>query len=211
MVKEGEGKTLDPAYVKWLLEAIGKVKYQKQRPNYDRIVHAVKQNHPKLSPDGIGQQLELAVKQGLVLKVFNKGLCSYKDPALVTQLRTRNLKVSKKTDLTKVIARTIRELGEQGGSNLKSVEKYIERSYNLQCEGDDVDLVRQIRVSCKRALESGRLVRNGRQYSVGVGLRPESEAGTNANGTAGHSSYHDRVPFDHASKKKVNILLYFPN
>lgn len=206
MVKEGESKGLDSTHSKWLLEAIGKVKYQKQRPNAERIVHAVKQHHPKISQDVLMQQLELAVKQGIILKVFNKGICSYKDPAFVTQLRTRNLKVSKKVDLTKVIARTLRELGENGGSTLKSVEKYIERSYNVELE-DDADLGRQLRVSCKKAIDNGRLIREGRLYKVGVPLSGDTDSGSSqSNGSFAGSNSGDEeevAPEEHPIIEKV--------
>lgn len=72
-------KLANPTYTQWILEAIKKVKKQKQRPSEERICNAVSMSHG-LDRKTILEQLELSVKDGTILKVTNKGLNSYKDP-----------------------------------------------------------------------------------------------------------------------------------
>ena len=170
MVKERDGEKssgkllANPTYSAWVLEAIRKIKHQKQRPNEERIAHAVQQYH-NVSYTSIIEQLELAVKDGSVLKVHNKGVNSYKDPSGVTSLKSRYLKVGKKTDLTKIVSRSIKELGQEEGSTAKAIEKYIRRSYNIDCENES-DVTHSVRISIKRAVNSRHLIQDGRQYKV---------------------------------------------
>lgn len=72
-------KLANPMYTTWILEAIKKVKKQKQRPSEERICNAVSMSHG-LDRKTVLEQLELSVKDGTILKVSNKGLNSYKDP-----------------------------------------------------------------------------------------------------------------------------------
>ncbi|XP_035766511.1 histone acetyltransferase KAT6A [Neolamprologus brichardi] len=72
-------KLANPLYTQWILEAIKKVKKQKQRPSEERICNAVSMSHG-LDRKTVLEQLELSVKDGTILKVTNKGLNSYKDP-----------------------------------------------------------------------------------------------------------------------------------
>ncbi|KAK2837667.1 hypothetical protein Q5P01_014879 [Channa striata] len=72
-------KLANPMYTQWILEAIKKVKKQKQRPSEERICNAVSMSHG-LDRKTVLEQLELSVKDGTILKVTNKGLNSYKDP-----------------------------------------------------------------------------------------------------------------------------------
>ena len=160
---------LNSTYTRWLLEAVRKIKSQKQRPCLERISVAVKNNHGDISVDTIREQLELAVQAGKILCVCNKGVYSYRDPARVSRVTgtpTRTLTVNRKSDLTKIIIRSIGELNDKaGGSSLKNVEKYIRRSYQLELD-DNVDLTHQLRISAKRAVNSNRLHHEGRIYKV---------------------------------------------
>ena len=87
----------------WLIEAIGKIKNQKQRPSAERICHAVRQTHAKssgpiLRDEIIMTRLNQAVADGKILKVCNKGQTSYKEP----NHHTRQLSLNRGADLTKV-------------------------------------------------------------------------------------------------------------
>lgn len=84
---------------RWILEAIAKIRSQKQRPSVERICHAIRQHH-NYHEDVIGEHLEVAVKSGTILKVFNKGQSSYKDPNGMQSTRTLN--IDNGADLTKV-------------------------------------------------------------------------------------------------------------
>ncbi|GLH01557.1 Uncharacterized protein GBIM_07680, partial [Gryllus bimaculatus] len=143
----------------WILEAIRKIRQQKQRPSVERISHAIRQHHP-FSIDAISEQLEIAVKDGNVLKVFNKGQSSYKDPG---GMQNRQLTVVKGSDLSKVIAKAARELNESEGSTLKSIEKYIRQSHAVNLSGD-VDFRALLRISIKRAVARGLVTQDGRLF-----------------------------------------------
>lgn len=155
----GRDGQANPMFTKWLLDAIKKVKQQKQRPSLERICNAVKQVHKLTAMETIKEQLELAVNEGSILKIHNKGMVSYKDPNRVSQLVSRSLIVNKKTDLSKVIAKSLKELGEKGAS-LKEVEKFIQNSYSIELE-KDVDLSRIIGMSVKKGVHRGEMIYDG--------------------------------------------------
>ncbi|GIY04999.1 histone acetyltransferase KAT6B [Caerostris extrusa] len=52
-----------------------------------------------------------AVSSGSIVKVFTKGLCSYKDPGTLCNLKSRTLRIHPGTDMRKVIVKAIKELG----------------------------------------------------------------------------------------------------
>jgi histone acetyltransferase MYST4 len=126
----------------------------------ERICNAIRQHH-SFSEDVIADNLEQAVKEGSVLKVFNKGQSSYKDPG---GLQSRQLNVSKGTDLSKVIAKATRELGKRDGSTLKSIEKYIRQSHAVNLASGDVDFRSLLRISAKRAVARGLVCQEGRLF-----------------------------------------------
>ncbi|XP_014276946.1 histone acetyltransferase KAT6B isoform X2 [Halyomorpha halys] len=74
----------DSQWLKWVLDAIKKIRTQKQRPSVERVCRAIRQ-HQDQTEAAIKDNLEALVKEGLVLKVFNKGQCSYKDPNSATR------------------------------------------------------------------------------------------------------------------------------
>ncbi|CAH1405834.1 unnamed protein product [Nezara viridula] len=71
-------------WLKWVLDAIKKIRTQKQRPSVERICRAIRQ-HQDQTEATIKDHLESLVRDGQVLKVVNKGQCSYKDPGSVTR------------------------------------------------------------------------------------------------------------------------------
>ncbi|XP_076361521.1 uncharacterized protein LOC143252762 isoform X2 [Tachypleus tridentatus] len=156
-------------WTKWLLEAIHKIKHQKQRPSVDRICSAVRQNH-KVNREFIVKQLEKAVAEGKVLKVFNKGLCSYKDPNGILQVKPTFVRVTKTTDLVKLLQKVIRDLGDTGGVTLCSIEKYIKQTCTVDLSTSNLDFSKQLRFAAKRAVASGQLLQKGRFYKVGRGI-----------------------------------------
>ncbi|XP_060523220.1 histone acetyltransferase KAT6A-like isoform X2 [Cylas formicarius] len=149
----------------WILDAIGKIRTQKQRPSVERICHAIRQHH-NYHEDVVAEHLEAAVKDGSVLKVFNKGQSSYKDPG---GLQNRTLKVQKEVDLTRVVTKAVRELGERDGSSLKSIEKYIRQSHTV-IESGDCDLRSIIRLATKRATTRHLLIPNGKNFKFNYTL-----------------------------------------
>uniref|UniRef100_A0A674F372 Histone acetyltransferase n=1 Tax=Salmo trutta TaxID=8032 RepID=A0A674F372_SALTR len=158
-------KLANPMYTTWILEAIKKVKKQKQRPSEERICNAVSMSHG-LDRKTILEQLELSVKDGTILKVSNKGLNSYKDPENPGRLAYPKPRLGR-LDWNKLIKRSLEGLHEPGGSTLKSVERF------LKCQGDVAAYLsgsgsmgpglfhQQLRVALKRACAHGRVAKNG--------------------------------------------------
>ncbi|XP_063903929.1 histone acetyltransferase KAT6A isoform X2 [Zophobas morio] len=144
---------------RWILDAIRKIRSQKQRPSVERICHAIRQHHD-YHEDVVAEHLEAAVRDCAVLKVFNKGQSSYKDPG---GLQSRTLRVERGTDLSKVVAKAVRELGERDGSTIKSVEKYVRQSHTV-LEGPDVDLKNALRMAAKRAVARNLILQDGKSY-----------------------------------------------
>ena len=85
----------------WLLDAIHKIRYQKQRPNVERIASCVRMHHPQYSNEAVQTHLEMLVTNGVIQKVVNKGLISYRDPESVGRGQ-KTLHVTSDMDLTKV-------------------------------------------------------------------------------------------------------------
>ncbi|CAH7472312.1 Kat6b [Phodopus roborovskii] len=136
-------KLANPLYTEWILEAVQKIKKQKQRPSEERICHAVSTSHG-LDKKTVSEQLELSVQDGSVLKVTNKGLASYKDPDNPGRFSSvkpgtfpKSTKGSKgpcndlrNVDWNRLLKRAIEGLEEPSGSSLKNIEKYL-RSYSM--------------------------------------------------------------------------------
>ena len=94
-----------------LLDAVHKIRYQKQRPNVDRISACVRMHHPQYSNEAVQAHLDSCCDAGVLAKVVNKGLVSYRDPGSAPGRGHRTLHVSSRdTDLSKVFSRAVREL-----------------------------------------------------------------------------------------------------
>ncbi|XP_061174965.1 histone acetyltransferase KAT6B-like isoform X3 [Saccostrea echinata] len=208
MVKDSEKDRLsDPTYAKWLLDAINKVKHQKQRPNFTRICNAVRQFH-QVSQESIAEQLELTVKDGIILKLASKdGIWTYRDPSGTTPCKSRNLKVTCNMDLTKIIVKTIKELADPQGANLKKIKSYIISTYNLDME-EGVELGEQLKVSLKKGLTSGQLQREGHYIKVGEKGLDESTASSSNSGSYDEDSASDlSFCFEQKTKCAKPILI----
>ncbi|XP_045478193.1 histone acetyltransferase KAT6B-like isoform X2 [Harmonia axyridis] len=145
---------------RWILEAIAKIRSQKQRPSVERICLAIRQHH-NYHEDVIGEHLEVAVKTGTILKVFNKGQSSYKDPNGMQS--SRSLNIGNGADLTKVVAKAVRELGEREGSSLKSIERYLRQSHTV-LETPEHDLKSYVRLATKTAVARNLLIQDGKCF-----------------------------------------------
>lgn len=186
-------KLANPMYTQWILEAIKKVKKQKQRPSEERICNAVSMSHG-LDRKTVLEQLELSVKDGTILKVTNKGLNSYKDPENPGRLvppksnkggsgggsgshsggsSSHSHSIKKPgLDWNKLIKRALEGLHEPGGSGLKNIERF------LKCQADVAAYLsgsgsmgpgifhQQLRVALKRAVAHGRVVKQGPLFQL---------------------------------------------
>lgn len=176
-------KLANPLYTEWILEAVQKIKKQKQRPSEERICHAVSTSHG-LDKKTVSEQLELSVQDGSVLKVTNKGLASYKDPDHPGRFSsvkpgtfpkpTKGPKGPPCNDLrnvdwNKLLKRAIEGLEEPSGSSLKSIEKYLRSQSDLTGTTDHPAFQQRLRLGAKRAVNNGRLLKDGPQYRVNTG------------------------------------------
>lgn len=146
---------------RWILEAIHKIRSQKQRPSVERICHAIRQHH-NYHEDVVSERLERAVREGAVLKVYNKGQSSYKDPG---GLQSKTLRLSPDVDVSRAVAKAVRELGERDGSGLASVERYLRQAYQVSVE-PGVDVKAVLRAAAKRAVARGLLIHSAGAYKA---------------------------------------------
>ncbi|XP_074010851.1 histone acetyltransferase KAT6B isoform X2 [Numenius arquata] len=175
-------KLANPLYTEWILEAIQKVKKQKQRPSEERICHAVCASHG-LDKKTVSEQLELSVQDGSILKVTNKGLASYKDPDNPGRFSSakpgtipKSVKGSRgacnelrNVDWNKLLRRAIEGLQEPNGSSLKNIEKYLRSQNDLANIFNNPAFQQRLRLGAKRAVNNGRLLKDGPQYRVNYG------------------------------------------
>ena len=81
------------------------------------------------------QHLEESVRIGQIQRSENKGKVTYKDPESGPRGKSKHgLKLGPSVDITKIFVKAVRELGESGGSNLRTVEKYINSCYDVELE-----------------------------------------------------------------------------
>ncbi|XP_031458858.1 histone acetyltransferase KAT6B isoform X2 [Phasianus colchicus] len=175
-------KLANPLYTEWILEAIQKVKKQKQRPSEERICHAVCASHG-LDKKTVSEQLQLSVQDGSILKVTNKGLASYKDPdnpGRFSSVKPGTIPKSVKgsrgacnelrnVDWNKLLRRAIEGLQEPSGSSLKNIEKYLRSQNDLASIFNNPAFQQRLRLGAKRAVNNGRLLKDGPQYRVNYG------------------------------------------
>ncbi|XP_055836613.1 uncharacterized protein LOC129905215 isoform X2 [Episyrphus balteatus] len=156
----------------WILDAIAKIRSQKQRPSVQRICQAIGSHH-KFHEDIVAEKLEEAVNSGAVIKVYNKGLHSYKAP-----MAKRKITIEKNTNLFKIVAKAVHDLGECEGSTFKSIENYVQKFNNIEL-GTDTDFKLVIKNSIKKAIDAGFLIQDGKLYKKGRSLTtPRKSAAT---------------------------------
>uniref|UniRef100_UPI00398EA1D5 histone acetyltransferase KAT6B-like n=1 Tax=Pristiophorus japonicus TaxID=55135 RepID=UPI00398EA1D5 len=204
-------KLANPLYTEWILEAIQKVKKQKQRPSEERICHAVTSSHG-LDRKTVLEQLELSVKDGTILKVTNKGLSSYKDPekpgrfapikpcslSKSTQgCTSRNCIDISNVDWNKILKRAVEGLAEPNGSSLKNIEKYLRSQSDLATITSSSTFQQRLRLATKRAVNNGRIFKDGPLYRVNYG-----SAGGKGAAKYNHSSSSSLLPVTHLPHEK---------
>lgn len=147
----------------WILDAIRKIRSQKQRPSVQRICQAIGSHH-KFHEDIVAEKLEQAVKVGTVIKVYNKGLHSYKSPS--TMAHKKSIKIDNNSDLSRLVTKAVRVLGECDGSESKNIENFVQNANNLQII-DDSDLKQIIKRALKIAVSKKMLLCDGKLYKLG--------------------------------------------
>lgn len=152
----------------WILEAIRKIRSQKQRPSIQRICQAIGSHH-KFHEDVVAEKLEEAVETGAVIKVYNKGLHSYKSPS--TMGLRKSLSVDKSSDLSRLVTKAVRVLGECDGSAVKSIENFVQRANNL-IMADNSDFKQIVKRALKIAVSKKMLTSDGKLFKLGPNAVP---------------------------------------
>lgn len=147
----------------WILDAIRKIRSQKQRPSIQRICQAIGSHH-KFHEDIVAEKLEQAVDAGAVIKVYNKGLHSYKSPTTLAHKKV--IKIDGHSDLSRLVTKAVRVLGERDGSNCKNIENFVQKANNLQIT-DTSDLKVIIKKALKIATTKNMLLCDGKLYKLG--------------------------------------------
>ena len=161
MVQEGGSSDSAAAaqHTKWVLEAIGKIKYQKQRPNEERIRNILISRYHVTAKD-VAEYLKTAVDSGAILQVLNKGVVTYKDPKRVTKLVSRRIEITPDADLSKIIVRSLREIGDPQGTSVKQLESYIRNSFSMKLK-EGANLSNMMKMHIKRGVNNGVLKMEG--------------------------------------------------
>lgn len=147
----------------WVLDAVNKIRGQKQRPSLERIVNAIRQHH-RYPVGDIETQVERCVESGAVLKVFNKGQNTYMNPGGTAN---RKLIINADTDLTKILVKVVGQLDEEG-SSYKNIDRYVHHAYSIELENKGCDLTSLLKSTLSKAVDKGLLVLDGKLYRLPV-------------------------------------------
>lgn len=147
----------------WILDAIRKIRSQKQRPSIQRICQAIGSHH-KFHEDIVAEKLEQAVEAGAVIKVYNKGLHSYKSPSALAHKKV--IKIDSNSDISRLVTKAVRILGECDGSASKNIENFVLKANNIQIT-DGSDLKTIVKKALKLAVGSKMLLCDGKLYKLG--------------------------------------------
>lgn len=149
-------------YTSWILQAIAKVKGQKQRPSEDRISHVL-QTQYGLKKDEISEQLRLCVKNGKVLRVTFKGQSSYKDPAMSSH--SPRIAVEKGNDYRSIVKEALDNILDDRGATLKGIENYIKDRHSSSIHSDST-LVSLIKTALDKLQTADKVVKEGTHYRM---------------------------------------------
>jgi len=140
MATESQHKELH----RWVLEAIGKVRRQKQRPSIERISAAVQQQHADVTTDEVSSGLDDAVRAGSVICVESKGAISYREssscvPSNAGGKHRHSIDaVGSKPSLdtiSEAVILAVREIGSGCSQDMieQHVKKYCQEANSLLC------------------------------------------------------------------------------
>ncbi|GAV08415.1 hypothetical protein RvY_18107-1 [Ramazzottius varieornatus] len=135
-------------------DAIKRIKNQKQRPGFDRIAQTLKTHHSFSDLHSIKQNLDIAVRDGLLLTVWTKGLQCYKDPDNLRSLR--KFTVTSPAETRRAVKAAVREIGDPIGSKLPTIFNYVRYSFTIKV----ADLEGAIRQAVENLIKKGDLTCN---------------------------------------------------
>lgn len=144
-----------------LLNAIEKVRLQKQRPSVERIHRVLRQVDPDLSVATVATELEKAAKDGHILKIVSNDLCSYKLlPASVVKSTNNTLPVLHVLPSREFLDVIVSVVGGLERCSLEVLEGQLKRKYTLELAGD-LNLRKELRDCCLKLVKLGRLKKDG--------------------------------------------------
>ncbi|XP_069473765.1 histone acetyltransferase KAT6A [Ambystoma mexicanum] len=177
-------KLANPLYTGWLLEAVRKIKKQKQRPSEERICNAVASSHG-LDRKTVLEQLELSVQDGAILKASSNGQNSYKDPEhpgrlCIPKPPRPHSKLDGKYDVdwNKLLTKCLEGLGQSTGSSLKNIERFLKSQKDLGAFFDFNNpsaFHQQLRLGIKRAVGHGCILKDGPLYRLNTKEQDEKQ------------------------------------
>ncbi|EDV25308.1 uncharacterized protein TRIADDRAFT_55230 [Trichoplax adhaerens] len=168
-------RQVDTVVLQLILDAISKIRGQKQRPSDERICNILHtQGYDKHETIEL---LENCVREGHILQVHNKGKVSYRDPSAAPNrfISTSTSSTPSTTttntvvpvippDLQQFIVAALRQLKENDGSTLQEIGRFL---IDRQLVKTDINqLLSQLRFDMKRCLKSGTIVKNGKFYRL---------------------------------------------
>jgi hypothetical protein len=179
MAKDASPKDLE----RWLLEAIGKVRSQKQRPSVERICAMMQQHCRKMTEKEVVSLLELAVESCKVVRVESKGGVSYRDASAHKDSKTAQPHSSeavrkKPDDLDPLVMSAIS--ASVTGCTIEKIEKHIQRNIHTSYESDSDSLHRRVEMACNKLVNDQQLVIQDGLYSFRQSRQCKSPLRTSA-------------------------------
>lgn len=168
-------RQVDNTVLQLILDAISKIRGQKQRPSDERICNILHtQGYDKHETIEL---LESCVRDGHILQVHNKGKVSYRDPSAAPNrfmctststssatTTTATVSVSPPPDLQQLIVAALRQLKQNDGSTLQDIGRFLSEKQLVKT--DNSNLSSQLRLAMKRCLSSGTILKNGKLYRL---------------------------------------------
>ena len=158
---------------KELLDAIGKVRRQKQRPSVERIYAAMRREHANVTSKEVTTQLDDAVRCGAVVCVESKGAVSYRErsscsPSDVYGKRQRcssdtvNRSVGQET-ISEAVVLAVAEIGS--GCSQAMIEQHVKKNCPHASRLPYADLRGRVTDACSGLVSARRCVsRDGLFY-----------------------------------------------
>ncbi|OQV12881.1 hypothetical protein BV898_12900 [Hypsibius exemplaris] len=151
--------TVDPRILEFFRDSIKRIKNQKQRPSFDRIAQTLKTHHGCTNRAKIQNNLDMAIRDGLLLPVWTKGQECYKDPENLKSLRKFTVKTP--ADIRRAVKAAVREIGDPLGSYVPTIANYVRYSFSI---GTPHDLEAGVIGAVSTLAGKGDLIKQGERY-----------------------------------------------
>ncbi|CAG0887223.1 unnamed protein product [Cyprideis torosa] len=142
--------------------AIRSLKEKKQPATAQLLFMRLRKEYPRLGLKEVRKELDKAVANHLVLKIFKDGNARY----VPCDASTRQLKISGTSDLMKVMkvmVKCVKEMASEKGSTIQQIERYIRTSHTMP-EDSPQNLTPQLKLAAKRAVARKLLIQKGRTF-----------------------------------------------